>query len=297
MVVNALSVDVEEYFHAAIFRTAAHSPARGDFESRLESSVERLLALLDDRRTKATFFTLGEIAVTHPAVVRRIAAERHEIGCHSDRHESVWTQTPTEFRADIRRAKARLENLTGAPITGFRAPNFSIGKNESWAYQILLEEGFRYDSSLYPILHDRYGQPDAPRFPFEIWRNGADSLTEFPVGTLRLLGINLPIGGGGYFRLSPFELIRMGIDRVNAREQRPVMFYFHPWELDPDQPRPPMAWHHRFRHYVGLGREAAKLARLLAEFRFGTAREVLQTRACQLPFMAAAANRVAFAAA
>jgi polysaccharide deacetylase family protein (PEP-CTERM system associated) len=297
MVVNALTVDVEEYFHAAIFRTGTHASARGSFESRLEASVDRLLALLDERRTKATFFTLGEIAVTHPAVVRRIAAERHEIGCHSDRHENVWAQTPAEFRADIRRAKARLENVAGAPITGFRAPNFSIGRNESWAYEILIEEGFRYDSSLYPILHDRYGQPDAPRFPYEIWRRGADSLTEFPVGTLRLLGVNLPIGGGGYFRLSPFELIRRGIERVNALEQRPVMFYFHPWELDPDQPRPPMAWHHRFRHYVGLGREAAKLAQLLAAFRFGTARDVLQTRACRLPFMAAAANRVAVATA
>jgi len=290
MVVNALSVDVEEYFHAAIFRSGTNASRHGDFESRLEASVDRLLALLDDRRTKATFFTLGEIAATHPGVVRRIAAERHEIGCHSDRHENVSDQTPVEFRADIRRAKARIENLIGAPVTGFRAPNFSIGKNEGWAYEILLEEGFRYDSSLYPILHDRYGQPDAPRFPYEIYRSGADALTEFPVGTLRLLGVNLPIGGGGYFRLSPFELIRLGIDRVNGHEHRPVMFYLHPWELDPDQPRPPMPWHLRFRHYVGLRTEATKLARLLGEFRFGTAREVLQTRACQLPFMAAASQ-------
>ena len=277
MVVNALSVDVEEYFHAAIFRTGTYATDRRDFESRVEASVDRLLALLRDRHTKATFFTLGEIAATHPSVVRRIARERHEIACHSDRHEDVYRQSPSEFRADLRRAKARLEDLVGEPVIGFRAPNFSIGRRQSWAYEILVEEGFRYDSSMFPILHDRYGQPEAPRFPYEIWRGSAGTLTEFPIGTARLLGVNLPIGGGGYFRLSPFELIRLGIDHVNARERQPVMFYLHPWELDPGQPRPAMAWHHHFRHYVGVGRQAAKLGRLLERFRFATVREVLET--------------------
>jgi polysaccharide deacetylase family protein (PEP-CTERM system associated) len=161
---------------------------------------------------------------------------------------------------------------------GYRAPNFSIGPAQSWAYEVLLEEGFGYDSSSYPILHDRYGQPRAPRFPYDIGGNGSAGLVEFPIGTTRLLGVNLPIGGGGYFRLLPFALIRLGIERVNADEREPVMFYFHPWELDPDQPRPPMAWPHRFRHYVGLEQEAGKLSRLLEQFRFGRARDVLQAR-------------------
>jgi polysaccharide deacetylase family protein (PEP-CTERM system associated) len=297
MVVNALSVDVEEYFHAAIFRNGTRGLARHDFESRVEASVDRLLGILSDRHTKATFFTLGEIAVTHPGLVRRIAAERHEVACHGDRHDSVWQQTPDEFRADVRRAKARLEDVIGDPVIGYRAPNFSIGRDQSWAYDILIEEGFRYDSSLFPILHDRYGRPGAPRFPYEVWRSAAGCLTEFPIGTARMFGINLPIGGGGYFRLSPFALICRGIARVNAREGQPVMFYLHPWELDPNQPRPPMAWHLRFRHYVGLEHEAGKLSRLLALFRFGTAREVLQTRACRVRIFDIIGERVPLVAA
>lgn len=276
MVLNALSVDVEEYFHAAIFRTATKSLVNGSLESRVERNVDQLLELLNRQATRATFFTLGEIAVSHPSVVRRIAADGHEIACHGDHHEDVYRLSPREFRADIRRAKAALEDLVGDSVIGYRAPNFSIRRAQSWAHQVLFEEGFRYDSSKYPILHDRYGDPCAPRFPYEIWRNGSAGLIEFPVGTARILGVNLPIGGGGFFRLSPFALVRLGMERVNAREQQPVMFYLHPWELDPGQPRPPMAWRHRFRHYVGLESEADKLSSLLARFHFGTARDVLR---------------------
>ena len=178
--------------------------------------------------------------------------------------------------SDVRRAKEKLEDLVGGPVIGYRAPNFSIGPSQAWAYPILVEVGFRYDSSLYPILHDRYGQPDAPRFPYEIWRSGSAVLVEFPIGTTRLLNVNQPIGGGGFFRLLPFAWTRLGIQRVNTREHQPVMFYFHPWELDPHQPRPPMAWRHRLRHYIGIDKEVARLSRLLARFRFGTARDVLQ---------------------
>jgi len=276
MVLNALSVDVEEYFHASIFRNATKGLASRPLESRVERNVDQLLALLSRHATRATFFTLGEIAVSHPSVVRRIAADGHEIACHGDHHDDVYSLSPREFRADIRRAKAALEDLVGDPVIGYRAPNFSIRRAQSWAHQVLLEEGFRYDSSKYPILHDRYGDPYAPRFPYEIWRNGSAGLIEFPVGTARIFGVNLPIGGGGYFRLSPFALIRRGMERVNAREQQPVMFYLHPWELDPEQPRPPMAWRHRFRHYVGLENEADKLSSLLTRFHFGTARDVLR---------------------
>jgi len=274
-VVNALSVDVEEYFHALIFREGTNGAAGGGLESRVEASTERVLALLGSGDAKATFFILGQVAAAHPTLVRKIAGEKHEIACHGDRHELVSRQTPQEFRADVRHAKAVLEDITGEPVVGYRAPNFSIGRAQAWAYEILLEEGFRYDSSIYPILHDRYGDRAAPRFPHEVWRKGDQKLVEFPIGTTRLLGVNFPIGGGGYFRLFPLALTRTGIRRVNAREKQPVLFYFHPWELDPDQPRPSMPWRHRFRHYVGLRREEAKLSRLVRDVRFSTIRRIL----------------------
>jgi len=296
MITNVLTVDVEEYYHAAIFRTGTGTSAGQRFESRVEKSMDHLLRLLQDHRTKATFFVLGEVAAAHPGLMRRLAAEQHEVACHGNRHEDVYGFSPRQFREDIRQAKAEIESIVGEPVIGYRAPNFSIRLEQSWAYQILAEEGFLYDSSLYPILHDRYGQADAPRFPYEIWRRGSSSLAEFPIGTSRVLGLNLPIGGGGFFRLLPFEFFRRGIRRVNIREQRPVMFYLHPWELDPGQPRPPMAWHHRFRHYVGVEKEAEKLSRLLDEFRFGTAREILQTNGCRVRVFDAVSDRISLAA-
>jgi polysaccharide deacetylase family protein (PEP-CTERM system associated) len=187
----------------------------------------------------------------------------------------VSRQTPQEFRADVHRAKVVLEDITGEPVVGYRAPNFSIGRAQTWAYDVLLMEGFRYDSSTYPIFHDSYGDHLAPRFPYEVWRKGDRKLIEFPIGTARLWGMNLPIGGGGYFRLLPFALSRSGIRRVNARERQPVLFYFHPWELDPDQPRPTMPWRNRIRHYIGMRHEEAKLSRLFREFKFATARKIL----------------------
>jgi len=291
-VLNALSVDVEEYFHAAIFRSGTGTTASRGFESRVERSVDLLLSILSHGGAKGTFFTLGEIAAGHPSVVRSIAAEGHEIACHGDRHEDVYRLSRREFRADIRRAKSRLEDLTGEPVIGYRAPNFSIRADQPWVYETLIEEGFRYDSSTFPILHDRYGRPGAPRFPYGIWRSGLAWLTEFPIGTARILGVNLPIGGGGYFRLSPFDLIRRGIHHVNTHDRQPVMFYFHPWELDPGQPRPPMAWRHRFRHYVGLETEAIKLRLLLSLFSFGTARAVLEQRECAIESFDAAEDPI-----
>ena len=274
-IVNALSVDVEEHYHAMIFREGVKGNLAGALESRVEANVDRILRLLGDRDTLATFFVLGEVAAAHPVMVRRIADQGHEIGCHNFHHELVSRRTPKEFREDVRRAKSLLEDLTEKPVIGYRAPSFSIGNAQRWAYDILVEEGFRYDSSVYPILHDRYGHPSAPRFPYEIHRNGNGSLIEFPIGTTRLLGLNLPIGGGGYFRLLPLALIRWGFEQVNARERRPVMFYFHPWELDPGQPTPPMPWHHRFRHYVGIPSVEARLSSLLGDFHFSTVQSIL----------------------
>jgi polysaccharide deacetylase family protein (PEP-CTERM system associated) len=274
-ITNVLSVDVEEYFHGMEFESAVPSAQRGSLPSRVEENMDRVLALLHGHKVQATFFTVGQLAEQHPGMLRRIAAEGHEVACHSYRHELVSRQSAEEFRSDVRRAKGVLEDITGAEVVGYRAPNYSIQSGQQWAYDVLLEEGFRYDSSIYPIIHDRYGQARAPRFPYEIRKNGGLALIEFPIGTVRIGGINLPIGGGGYFRLLPEILIRRGIRHVNVKERQLVMFYFHPWELDPNQPRPPMPWHHRFRHYVGIDKQEAKLSRLLRHCRFGTARSIL----------------------
>ena len=274
-IVNALSVDVEEYYHALIFQEGTKGAVGLSLLSRVEASVDRVLAILGNWDIRATFFILGEVADSHPTIVRKIAAAEHEVACHSYRHKLVYQRSPEDFRADIRRAKSVLEDLSGKAVIGYRAPNYSIGREQAWAYDILLEEGFRYDSSVYPILHDRYGDFGAPRFPYDVRRNGRGRLIEFPIGTARVLGANLPIGGGGYFRLFPTEWFRRGIQRVNTHEGQPIMFYFHPWELDPGQPRPPMPWRHRFRHYVNLHRVESKLRSLLGEIPFAPAREVL----------------------
>jgi polysaccharide deacetylase family protein (PEP-CTERM system associated) len=274
-VVNVLSIDVEEYYHATLFQEAVDGVTAG-LESRVEASTKRVLALLAARGVKATFFVLGEVGAAHPAIVREIADGGHEVACHGYHHDLVFEQSPQTFRAGIRRAKAVLEDAGGQPVVGYRAPSFSIGPTESWAYAVLAEEGFRYDSSVYPIVHDRYGDRGAPRFPHEVWRSAGQALIEFPIGTVRLCGVNLPVGGGGYFRLLPGGLFEAGIRRVNTMERQPVMFYFHPWELDPGQPRPRMAWHRRFRHYVGQERHEAKLTRLLRSTSFGRALDVLE---------------------
>jgi polysaccharide deacetylase family protein (PEP-CTERM system associated) len=273
-IVNALSVDLEEYFHAKVFQEGTNG-ARTGLESRVEASTERVLTLLASSSARATFFVLGQVAAAHPNLVRKIAGEKHEIACHGDSHELVSRQTPPEFRADVHRAKAVLEDITGESVVGYRAPNFSIARAQAWAYEILMTEGFRYDSSTYPIRHDSYGDHDAPRFQHDVLRKGGARLIELPIGTTRLLGLNLPIGGGGYFRLLPMALTRAGIRRVNAREHRPVLFYFHPWELDPHQPRPAMPWRNRIRHYIGMAREEQKLARLFRDIKFTTIRDVL----------------------
>ncbi len=275
--INVLSVDVEEYYHGREFEAAVPEAQRPSLPSRVEASVDRVLELLTQRDVRATFFVVGRLAADHPGMVQRIVAQGHELACHGHEHELVFRQSPQEFRDDVTRAKALLEDLSGEPVVGYRAPNFSIGAEQDWAYDILLENGFLYDSSSYPILHDRYGTPGDPRFPYEVRRSGESRLLEFPVGTARFAGINFPIGGGGYFRLLPFEWTRRGIMRVNGRERQPVMFYFHPWELDPDQPRPPMPWHHRMRHFVNLERMESKLHQLLQCIRFAPARHVLDT--------------------
>lgn len=275
MITNALSIDVEEYYHSVEFASALSAEQCRDLPSRVQESTRQVLALLDLIGVRATFFIVGEIAEVHPRLIQEIGAAGHEIACHSYRHTLVWDQAPDEFRLDVRRARAILQELTGRPVIGYRAPNYSIGAQQAWAYDILLEEGFRYDSSVYPILHDRYGSPNAPRFPHPVRTHGPHELIEFPIGTTRVLGANLPIGGGGYFRLLPVAWFQNGIQRVNTHEQQPVMFYFHPWELDAEQPHPPMPWYHSLRHYLGIDGLETKLLQLLRHCRFSTVQEVL----------------------
>ncbi|HXG04900.1 MAG TPA: XrtA system polysaccharide deacetylase [Candidatus Binatia bacterium] len=264
---NVLTVDVEEYYHGVEFTRALGREALGRLPSRVVAATERLLDLLDRHRARATFFTLGVVAERHPGLVRRLVARGHELASHGWDHTPVFAQDRDAFRRDVRRAKQALEQAGGCAVAGYRAPNYSIRRDTPWAFTILWEEGYRYDSSIHPIAHDRYSFPDAPRFPHvALTVDGAD-FWEVPVGTARLAGTNLPLGGG-FFRLFPLAWLQAAIASVNRREGRPVVLYLHPWELDPGQPRVPMPWHHRLRHYVGLDRTEAKLTALLEAFTF-----------------------------
>ena len=270
-IVNALSIDVEDYFQVSAF--AAHIDRRAweQVECRVERNVERILALLEDANATATFFTLGWIAERYPALIRRIADAGHEVASHGFGHRRATEQTVQAFLADIRLAKAVIEDVCGRDVRGYRAPSFSINAANPWAFDAIVEAGYRYSSSVYPIHHDHYGMPGAPRFPFET-RPG---LLEIPVATVRMLGVNVPAGGGGYFRLLPYSVSRWSIRRINTQDRQPAMFYFHPWELDADQPRIAGAGvKTRFRHYVNLRRMAPRLARLFRDFRWSRADRV-----------------------
>ena len=266
VVVNALTVDVEDYFQ--VWALAPWFP-RSKWDSapcRIERNVERILALLEEAGTKATFFTLGWIAERYPELVRRIAADGHEIASHGYAHARVDDLQRESFHADILLAKAILEDVTGAEVTGYRAPSFSIGTETEWAHDCILEAGYRYSSSVYPIRHDHYGIPDAPRFAYY----SRPELLEVPITTTRFLDRNWPAGGGGYFRLLPYPVSRWSIRRVNDVEEQPAIFYFHPWELDPEQPRVKGAGlRTRVRHYLNLGETERRLRRLLGDFHWG----------------------------
>lgn len=262
---NALSVDVEDYFQVSAF--APHIP-RAQWDAlpcRIERNVDLILDLLDQSGSKATFFTLGWIAERYPQVVRRIVDNGHELASHGYGHERASDLTPAGFREDVTRAKRILEDLGGVGVRGYRAPSFSIDHRNWWAVAELEEAGYAYSSSIYPVRHDHYGMPDAPRFPHR--PNGERGILEIPPTTLPVFGRNLPAAGGGWFRLLPYEMSRWMLKRVNACDGAPCMFYFHPWEVDPGQPRPRgVSMKTRFRHYVNLGRTAGRLRRLLTDF-------------------------------
>lgn len=266
-ITNAMSVDVEDYFQVQALDSVY---ARSDWEAcetRVERNTDRLLDLFADAGIKATFFTLGWIAERHPALVRRIADAGHEVGSHGCNHLRVDSQTPEEFRRDVRRSRDILQDLSGVCVRGYRAATFSVGPHTPWAWQVLEEEGYRYSSSVYPVKRDFYGMPDAPRTPYR--PAGTEAFVEIPISTVRLAGRNWPSGGGGYFRFLPYVLSRAAIARVNQAERAPAVFYLHPWEVDPDQPRPQgVPLKSRFRHYVNLDRTQQRLGRLSRAFRW-----------------------------
>lgn len=265
-IVNALTIDVEDYFQVSALAPYIARDRWDEMPCRVEGNVDVILGLLAEHRATATFFTLGWIAERYPAVVRRIVDGGHELASHGFGHHRATDQSHAEFRNDVVRAKQVLEQIAGREVKGYRAPSFSIGHGNLWAFDCLLEAGYRYSSSVYPVRHDHYGMPDAPRFPFEV-RPG---LIEIPVTTSRMMNTNVPTGGGGYFRLFPYPLSKWLIQRVNRLDQKPAMFYFHPWEIDPGQPRIREAdAKARFRHYVNLDRNEGKLKRLLSDFRWG----------------------------
>jgi polysaccharide deacetylase family protein (PEP-CTERM system associated) len=263
-VVNVLTVDVEEYYHGEEFGRALDERALARMPSRVVEQTMRLLDVLDAHDARATFFTLGVVAHRFPQLVRAIVSRGHELASHGWDHRLVYHLGAEGFRQDVRRARHALEAASGRAVRGYRAPSYSIRADTPWAYTILAGEGHTYDSSVHPIGHDRYGAPDAPRF---VHRLADHDLWEVPVGTARVLGTNLPLGGG-FLRLFPATLLREAIASVNRRERQPLVLYVHPWELDPAQPRPPMPWRDRFRHYVGLAGAERKLRALLGAFRF-----------------------------
>lgn len=290
---NALTIDVEDYFQVSAFEGCVSRECWDSYPLRVEENTSRILDMLDEFQVKATFFVLGWVAERKPALVREIARRGHEVASHGHGHQRVCNQTREEFRKDIRRSKAVLENLVGEPVQGYRAPSYSISLKCLWAYDELLEAGYCYDSSVFPISHDLYGIPDWPRHPFTVekgadgqWRPGTDGgdgtlrMTEIPITTLSIVGKGVPIAGGGYFRLFPYAFTKWGLRRINRVEQRSFVFYIHPWEIDPGQPRMSDAGlRSRFRHYLNLHRTEARFRALLKDFRFATVREVMRISA------------------
>jgi polysaccharide deacetylase family protein (PEP-CTERM system associated) len=261
---NAMSVDVEDYFQVQAFAGRIDRASWEEWPRRVEANTEKVLRLFHDEGVKATFFTLGWVAERHPQLIRRIVAEGHELASHGYAHFPVFDQTPEQFRADISRTKKLLEDKGGVAVKGYRAASFSINKRSLWALPILAEEGYVYSSSIFPVVHDFYGMPDAPRFAFT---PSETSLTEIPLTTVSLLGRNLPCSGGGYFRLLPYAFSHWAFRRVNRRDRQSCIFYFHPWEIDPEQPRVSgLPLKSRLRHYVNLNRMEARLRRLLRDF-------------------------------
>ena len=260
-----MTIDVEDYFQVSAFAPHIARDSWDHMPCRVERNVDAILEILDEHRAQATFFTLGWMAERYRDMVRSIVAQGHELASHGYAHQRATDQSPQEFYQDITRAKSLLEDIGGVAVQGYRAPSFSIGRTNLWAQSTLKKAGYRYSSSVYPIRHDHYGMPDAPRFAF--YPEGADGLLELPVTTVSLFNRNLPAGGGGYFRLLPYSVSRWCLKRVNTVDRQPCIFYFHPWEIDPGQPRQKnISVKTRFRHYVNLSAMERRIRALCKDF-------------------------------
>jgi polysaccharide deacetylase family protein (PEP-CTERM system associated) len=271
---HCLSFDVEEHFQVSAFESPMRRQRWDQFESRVERNTSRVLELLASGRCRATFFVLGWVAERYPNMVKDIASAGHEVASHGFSHELVTSQTPRAFREDVRKAKLILEDILSQPIHGYRAPSFTITKRSIWALPILVEEGYAYDSSVFPVFHDRYGMPTAERTVHRIMTESG-ALWEVPPSTTKLFNVRVPVAGGGYFRLFPYPIFRQLIRRVE-KEGIPLVMYFHPWELDPQQPKMGGAILSRFRHYLNLHKTEMRLQKLLQEFRFAPIHEAIE---------------------
>lgn len=278
VVTNAFTIDVEDYYHVSALASAIPRSTWGERESRVAASTDRLLAMLDEKRIKGTFFVLGWVADKVPQLVKRIASLGHEVACHGYSHELIYRQTPAVFAEETRRSKSLLEDLTGMPVIGYRAASFSITPRSRWALDTLIEQGFAYDSSIFPVRHDRYGMPGAERAPGFVHAPSGGRIAEFPMSTAAFGPVRVPVSGGGYFRLLPYWFTRAGLRSINEQEGLPFTFYLHPWEIDFEQPRVKTSLVSRFRHYTNLSKCEGRLRQLLGDFRFTTMRNVLRTR-------------------
>lgn len=268
VIVNAMTVDVEDYFQVSAFEKNIDRQQWDSMPCRVENNTNKILDLFSNSNTRATFFTLGWVAERYPSLVKRIVDEGHELASHGYYHIRVTQQTPIEFREDIVRTKGLLEDISGVEVKGYRAASYSIGAENLWAHDELFDAGYLYSSSIYPVKHDLYGMPEAPRFAF--YPKGDKGLLEIPITTIKVLNNNRPCGGGGFFRLYPYVISRWALRHVNMKEQQPGIFYFHPWEIDPDQPRVPgIRLKSRIRHYLNLGRMEGRLQALLSDFEWG----------------------------
>ncbi|GAA3978256.1 XrtA system polysaccharide deacetylase [Allohahella marinimesophila] len=275
MIVNAMTIDVEDYFHVAALAESIKVDEWDAHECRVEANTDALLALFDEKRIKSTFFVLGWVAERYPDLVKRIATAGHEVASHGFSHQLVYNQTPEIFRDETKRSKDLLEQLIQAPVDGYRAASYSITAQSRWALDILVELGFVWDSSIFPVNHDRYGMPGTPELPYRLKTDNGGEIVEFPLSTAKLLGRTIPIAGGGYFRLFPYWFSRWGLGSIN-RQKEPFIFYLHPWEIDTDQPRVKASAFSTFRHYNNLDKCMDRLRRLTDDFQFATVGDVLR---------------------
>jgi polysaccharide deacetylase family protein (PEP-CTERM system associated) len=277
-ILNGLSVDLEDYFHVEAFADRIHPDTWAKYPSRVVANTRRVLEIFQESGARATFFVLGLVAEQEPALVREIAAAGHEVGCHSYLHRRVFKLTPQEFREDTRRARGIIEDAAGVKVAGYRAPTFSISEKSLWALEILAEEGFLYDSSVFPIHHDLYGMPKAPRFPYR-WACAENrTLYEIPPMTVQVFGHNLPAGGGGHLRILPMAYTRWAMRRIRQRDGRAAVVYFHPWEVDPDQPRLPGKLKSKLRHYTNLRNMGNRIREILRGGEFVSLRTLLENQ-------------------